>query len=80
MNIYQEEWIQLLQKQKYEGWLIASDRKHIFINVPDNQNLDDLMEEFRTKIPELRKSIKSPIQKLSLFIGNSIDSKFLELS
>jgi hypothetical protein len=80
MNAYKEEWIQLLLKQKFDGWLIASDRNHIFINVPDDQDIERVLLEFKEKVPELRTKIKSKADKLGMFIGNSVDSKFYQLS
>ncbi|MEJ7559444.1 MAG: hypothetical protein WKF66_14135 [Pedobacter sp.] len=80
MSAYKEEWIQLLQKQKYDGWLIASDRNHIFINIPDNQDIEKVLKDFQEQVPELKKKIKGKADKLSLFIGNSVDSKFCEIS
>ena len=79
MSAYKDEWIDILQKQKFNGWLIASDRKHIFINIPDDQNIDLVLEEFKMKAQELKKKIKSKPDKLGFFIGNSVDSKFYEV-
>ena len=79
MSAYKDEWIDILQKQKFNGWLIASDRKHIFINIPDDQNIDLVLEEFKIKAQELKKKIKSKPNKLGFFIGNSVDSKFYEV-
>jgi len=79
MSAYKDEWIDILQKQKFNGWLIASDRKHIFINIPDDQNIDLVLEEFKIKAQELKKKIKSKPDKLGFFIGNSVDSKFYEV-
>ncbi|MBC7566655.1 MAG: hypothetical protein H7223_06785 [Pedobacter sp.] len=80
MNAYKEEWIALLLKQKFNGWLIASDRNHIFINIPDDQDIEKVLVEFKEKVPELKKKIRSKPEKLGFFIGNSVDSKFYELS
>ncbi|HEX8608627.1 MAG TPA: hypothetical protein VF679_08315 [Pedobacter sp.] len=80
MNSYKDEWVQLLLKQNFDGWLIASDRNHIFINVPDDRDINKVMLDFQEKVPELKKKIKSSSNKLGLFIGNSVDSKFYQLS
>ena len=79
MSAYKDEWIEILQKQKFSGWLIASDRNHIFINIPDDQNLDLVLEEFKVKAQELKTKIKSKPDKLGFFVGNSVDSKFYEV-
>jgi hypothetical protein len=47
MNAYKDEWIELLIKQKFPGWLIASDGNHIFINIPDDQELEKALSEFK---------------------------------
>ena len=78
MSAYKDEWIELLLKQKYPGWLIASDRNHIFINITDDQDINQVLEEFKTKVNDLKKKIKSKPDKLGFFIGNSVDSKFFE--
>ncbi|MGY4385913.1 hypothetical protein ACVWYN_002961 [Pedobacter sp. UYP24] len=80
MVSYKDEWLALLLKQKLQGWLIASDRNHIFINVPDDQDLDVAMQAFQTLLGGLKIQIKSKPTKLGFFLGNSIDSKFYELS
>lgn len=80
MSAYKKEWIELLLQQKFNNWLIASDQHHIFINVPDDVDLNRAMEEFMTKIQSLRTKIKSKPVKLGFFIGNTKDSKFYELS
>jgi len=80
MSAYKEEWIQLLLKQKFDGWLVASDRNNLFINIPDDQNIDKVFEDFVGKVSTLKKQIKSKPDKLGIFIGNSVDSKFYELT
>lgn len=79
MNAYKDEWIELLLKQKFPGWLVASDRNHIFINIPDDQDLEKVLSDFKEKAIDLKKKIKSKPEKLGFFIGNSVDSKFHEL-
>jgi hypothetical protein len=79
MNAYKDEWIELLIKQKFPGWLIARDGNHIFINIPDDQELEKVLSEFKQKAIDLKKKIKSKPEKLGLFIGNSVDSKYHEL-
>ena len=79
MNQYKDEWIELLLKQKFPGWLIASDRNHIFINIPDDQDLDKVMKDFQDKAKLLKLKIKAKPDKLGFFIGNTTDSKFYEL-
>lgn len=80
MNHYKDEWIELLLKQKFPGWLIASDRTHIFINIPDDQELEAVLPDFQKKIQVLKTKIKSKPEKLGFFIGNTTDSKFYELN
>jgi hypothetical protein len=79
MNKYRDEWIALLLKQNFKDWLIASDRNHIFINIPDDQDLNLAMDEFKKKMIFLRTRIKQKPEKLGFFIGNTLDSKFYEL-
>ncbi|RZK24263.1 MAG: hypothetical protein EOO43_07645 [Flavobacterium sp.] len=79
MNAYKDEWIELLLKQNFPGWLVASDRNHIFINIPDDQDLEKVLSDFKEKAVDLKKKIKSKPEKLGFFIGNSVDSKFHEL-
>jgi hypothetical protein len=79
MNAYKEEWIELLLKQKFPGWLIASDGNHIFINIPNDQDLEKVLSDFKQKTLDLKKKIKSKPEKLGFFIGNSVDSKYHEL-
>lgn len=79
MNAYKEEWIELLLKQKYPEWLIASDGNHIFINIPNDQDLEKVLLDFKQKAVDLKKKIKSKPEKLGFFIGNSVDSKYDEL-
>ncbi|RZK77747.1 MAG: hypothetical protein EOO92_12345 [Pedobacter sp.] len=80
MNHYKDEWIELLLKQKFPGWLVASDRNHIFINIPDDQDLESVMKDFQSKIQSLKSKIKSKPEKIGFFIGNTLDSKFYELN
>lgn len=80
MNAYKKEWIDLLLKQNYPGWLIADDRNNIFINIPEDQDLEIAMAEFKKKIRSLTLKIKSKPDKLGFFIGNSKDSRFYELN
>ncbi|MHA4895823.1 hypothetical protein ACXZ1K_13805 [Pedobacter sp. PWIIR3] len=80
MASYKDEWLDLLLKQKLQGWLIASDRNHIFINVPDDQDLDEAMKNFKILLARLKAQVKSKPTKLGFFLGNSTDSKFYELS
>ncbi len=80
MASYKDEWLDLLLKQNLQGWLIASDRNHIFINVPDDQDLDTAMQTFKTLLGGLKAKVKSKPTKLGFFLGNSTDSKFYELT
>lgn len=79
MNKYRDEWIALLLKQNFKGWLIASDQDHIFINIPDDQDLESAMTEFKKKVGFLKPKVKNKPEKLGFFIGNTLDSKFYEL-
>jgi hypothetical protein len=79
MSAYKDEWIQLLLNQKIPGWLFASDRNHIFINIPDDQNIDEVFLDFSKRVKMLVGKVKSKPEKLGFFIGNSVDSKFYEL-
>ncbi|MES2829504.1 MAG: hypothetical protein V4687_15190 [Bacteroidota bacterium] len=79
MSAYKDEWIDLLLKQKLPGWLIANDKNHIFINVPEDQDLETAMEDFIARVKLLKPKVKAKPAKLSFFIGNSKDSKFYEL-
>ena len=80
MASYKDEWLDILLKQKLQGWLIASDRSHIFINVPDDQDLDAAMQKFKSLVEGLKPKVKSKPARLGFFLGNSTDSKFYELS
>lgn len=80
MTTYKDEWLELLLKQKLPGWRIASDRNHIFINVPDEQDLDAAMQTFQTLVQGLKPKLKNKSVKIGFFLGNSKDSKFYELS
>lgn len=80
MNAYKKEWIDLLLKQNYPGWLIADDRNHIFINIPEDQDLEAAMVDFKKKVRSLSLKIKAKPDKLGFFIGNSKDSRFYELN
>jgi hypothetical protein len=80
MNKYKDEWIELLLKQNIPGWLIASDRNHIFINVPDDQDLEVVLPDFKSKVQSLKSKLKSKPEAIGFFIGNSKDSKFYELN
>lgn len=80
MDNYKNEWVELLLNQVAKNWLIASDRNHIFINIPDDQDLDLAINEFQRKVQLLKTKIKSKPVKLGFFLGNSVDSKFYELN
>lgn len=80
MNAYKDEWIALLLKQNFQGWLIGTDGTHIIINVSKDQDLEVLFNEFLASIKRLKPKIKSKPSKIGFFIGNNKDSKFYELN
>ena len=80
MDVYKKELIDLLLKQNYPGWRIAHDQNNIFINIPEDQELEVALEEFKKKMRSLAMKIKSKPTKLGFFIGNSKDSRFYELN
>jgi hypothetical protein len=78
-NGYKKEWIAQLLKENFPGWLVADDGKHIFIKIPDDQDLDVVYAQFPDVILSIKPKIKSKPVPLTFFIGNSKDSKFFEM-
>ncbi|TDQ08214.1 hypothetical protein [Pedobacter metabolipauper] len=80
MNAYKNEWIEILLKKDFPGWLIGADKNDIIIQIPDDQDLDKVAAEFSSMLSELQKKIKSKPTMTRFFIGNSKDSRYCELN
>ena len=78
-NDYKNEWVAQLLKENISGWLVADDGKHIFIKIPDDQDLDLAYSQFPDVIHSIKSRIKGKPVPITFFIGNSKDSKFFEL-
>lgn len=80
MKAYRNEWIAVLLKENFPGWLIADDGRHVFIKIPDDQDLDLVYAQFPDLILQLQSKIRAKKTGLTFFIGNSKDSRFYELA
>ena len=80
MSELQIEWIALLQKQDLPGWNIAADGQDVLIQIPDDQDLRLVYDNFPDTVIALSPDIKAAPRKLRFIIGNSKQSFTYELN
>lgn len=78
MGKYQQEWMQMLQKNEdFKDWKIRASGGDLLIRVPEDTDMDVLKMQFADTISPIAPLIKSAKTTLKFYVGNSAETDFI---